>query len=137
MATFSEGKVLPFRAEAVMAEAYVVVKLGTSEGQVNLPGALTDAPFGVVQDVANAIGDSVPVMVDGVTKIVANASFSKGDQLAIAATTGRVGTVSGLDSSFDGGTATKQQPIGIALEAATAAGQIVSMLIRPFFYPWG
>ena len=136
MATKNRGLTLPFRAEAVMAEAYVVCILGTSEGQVDLPGATTDTPLGVIQDTAAAIGDSVPVMVDGVTKIVAYAAFSKGDLLAIAATTGRVDTVSGLDSSFNYGEATAQKPIGIALEAASDGDEIVSMLIRPFFFPW-
>jgi len=138
MATKSRGQTLPFRAENIMVEAYIVVVLGTSEGQVDLPAATTDTPLGVTQDTAAVAGDSVPVMVDGVTKIVAYAGFSKGDLLGIAATTGRVDTISGLDSSFDysGGPALAQKPIGIALEAATAAGNIVSMLIRPFFFPW-
>lgn len=137
MAGYSQGKILPFRAENVFAEAYVVCVIGTNEGEVDLPDAITNTPLGVVQDVAAVVGESIPVMVDGVTKVVANGAFSKGDQLAIAATTGRVDTVSGLDSSFDALVATAQKPIGVALEAATAAGQIVSMLIRPFFYPWG
>jgi len=135
MAVKLRGLTLPFRAENDMAEAYVVVVIGTSEGEVDLPAATTDTPLGVIQDVADE-GDSVPVMVDGVTKIVAYAAFSKGDQLAIAATTGRVDTVSGLDSSFNYGEATAQKTIGIALEAAENAGEIVTMLIRPFFFPW-
>ncbi len=136
MATSNKDQVLSMRAENVFSEAYVVCELGTNEGQVDLPDALTDTPFGVVQDSAAAAGDSIPVAVSGVTKVVANGAFSKGDQLAIAATTGRVDTVSGLDSSFNPEAATAQKPIGIALEAATAAGEIVSMLIRPFYYPW-
>ncbi len=127
---------IPFEAENDMAEKYVVVVLGTDDNQVDLPATVTDAPLGVTQETADD-GQSVAVRTHGVTKVVANGAFSKGDQLAIAATTGRVDTVSGLDSSFDGGSATKQQPIGIALEAAAAAGEVVAMLIRPFFYPWG
>jgi hypothetical protein len=129
------GLVLTFKAENVMAEAYVVVVLGTDDGEVDLPAAVTDTPLGVIQDKAVA-DQSVPVKVSGVTKVVANGAFSRGDQLAIAATTGRVDTVSGLDSSFNYGEATAQKPIGIALEDASAAGEIVSMLIRPFYYPW-
>ena len=136
MATANRGMVLPFRAENIMSEAYVVVEIGTSADQVDLPDAVTDTPLGVIQDTAAAVGDSVPVMVSGVSKVVANGAFSKGDQLAIAATTGRVDTVSGLDSSFNPEAATAQKPIGIALEAASASGEIVSMLIRPFYYPW-
>ena len=137
MATANLDQVLAFRAQVAFTEAFVVCVLGTSEDQVNLPSAVTDTPFGVVQDKATNIGDSIPVAVSGITKVVANGAFSKGDLLAIAAVTGRVDTVSGLDSSFDGGTATAQKPIGVALEAASAAGEIVKMLIRPFYFPWG
>lgn len=130
--------IMTFRAQEVLSEAYIVCVLGTAENEVKKPAAVTDTPLGVTQDTAAAVGDSVPVQMDGVTKVVANGAFSKGDQLAIAATSGRVDTVSGLDSSFDnsGGPNTAQKPLGIALEAATTSGQIVSMLIRPFFYPW-
>lgn len=126
------------KAENIFAAAFVVCVLGTSADQVDLPAAITDTPFGVVQDSAAAVGDSIPVRVSGITKVVANGAYSKSDQLSIAATTGRVDTVSGLDSSFDNsaGPFTAQKPLGIALDAASGAGEIHSMLIRPFFYPW-
>ncbi len=125
-----------FIAENDFAEAYVAVVLGTAENEVDLPAAVTDTPIGVIQDVADN-GDSVPVRLSGITKVVANGAFSKGDFLGIAATTGRVDTISGLDSSFDAGTATAQKPLLVALEASTEAGQIVTALIRPFYFPWG
>ena len=137
MARYSqEGFDVTFIAENDFDEAFVVCVIGTSEDQVDLPGATTDMPLGVAQDTADQY-QSIPVRLSGVTKIVANGAFSKGDLLGIAATTGRVDTISGLDSSFDGGTATKQQPIGIALQAASAAAEIVEMLIRPLYFPWG
>lgn len=125
-----------FIAENAFAEAYVLCVLGTSDQEVDLPAAVTDTPFGVVQDTASA-GQSIPVRLSGSTKIVANGAFSKGDLLGIAATTGRVDTISGLDSSFDAGTATAQKPFLQALEAASNAGEIVEALIRPFYFPWG
>ena len=136
MATQNRLFDITFKAENIFAEAYVVVELGTSADQVDLPDATTDTPLGVIQDVAASAGLAVPVRLAGITKVVANGAFSKGDLLGIAATTGRVDTISGLDSSFNPEAATAQKPIGIALEAATAAGQIVSMLIRPFYFPW-
>jgi len=125
-----------FIAENAFVEAYVLCVLGTSAQQVDLPAAVTDTPFGVVQDEAVA-GQSIPVRLSGATKVVANGAFSKGDLLGIAATTGRVDTISGLDSSFDAGTATAQKPFLQALEAATEGGQIVEAIIRPFYFPWG
>lgn len=135
MTVINPGKVIPAKAENAFAEAFVVCVLGTGADEVDLPAAITDDPYAVVQDTASA-GQSIPVMIDGVTKVVANGAFSKGDQLAIAATTGRVDTVSGLDSSFNYGEATLQKAIGIALEASTESGQLVAMLFRPFVYPW-
>ncbi len=125
-----------FIAQRQFAEAYVVCILGTNEMEVDLPTALTNDPFGIVQDSA-AADQSIPVMLSGITKVVAQGAFARGDQLGIAALTGRVDTVVGLDASFSPGTATAQKSIGIALEAATNAGDIVTMLIRPFYYPWG
>jgi hypothetical protein len=135
MSYANQGKVLPCVSESAFTEAYVVCVLGTGVDAVKFPAATTDDPFGVIQDTA-ASGDSVPVMVDGVSKVVANGAFSKGDNLAIAATTGRVDTVSGLDSSFNYGEALLRKTIGVALEAATESGQLVAMLIRPFYFPW-
>ncbi len=112
--------IMPMESESSITEAFVVVTFGTGENTVKLPAAVGNLPVGVVQSKANS-GDSVPVLVDrGVTKVVANGAFSKGDPLTIAATTGRVDTgVPGTDPI-----------VGIALEAATAAGQIVSMLFH-------
>lgn len=126
-----------FIAEHAFTEAFVVCVLGTADMEVDLPDAVTNVPFGIIQDTA-AEDQSVPVMLSGITKVVANGAFSKGDQLGIAATTGRVDTVIGYDGSFDNsnGPFAARKSIGIALEAATQAGEIVHMLIRPFFYPW-
>lgn len=125
-----------FIAESAFTEAYVGCILGVGEMSVKKPASITDDIFGIIQDVA-ALDQSVPVMLSGITKVVANGAFAKGDQLGFANTNGRLDTVPGLDSSFTWGTATAQKAIGIALEAATNAGDIVPMLIRPFFYPWG
>lgn len=112
--------VVTYEAEAAMTEAYVVVTLGTANHQAKLPGATTDLPLGVTLSSA-AAGQSVPVVVDrAIVKVVANGAFSKGDPLSIAATTGRVDT----------GTPGTDKIIGIALEAATAAGQLVPMLLH-------
>ena len=119
-----------FKAENAFSEAYVVVVIGTNTDEVDLPAATTDQPFGVIQDTASA-GDAVSVSLGGITKVVANGAFSKGDLLGIAATTGRVDTVTAMDGTWSG---TEVEVIGVALQAATAAGEIVPMLIRPFKY---
>jgi len=120
----------PFIAENAMAEKYVVVELGTSAGEVDLPDGNNDAPVGVTQATAVADG-AVNVRLAGVSKVVANAAISKGDYLVAVITTGRVATAPTITSTWTGTAASTEHVIGLALEAAGAAGDIISMLIRP------
>lgn len=120
----------PFKAENAMTEKYVVVELGTNAGEVDLPDGNNDAPVGVIQATATADG-AVNVRLAGVTKVVANEAISKGDYLVAVITTGRVATVPPVTSTWTGTAASTEHVIGMALEAAGAAGDIISMLIRP------
>jgi len=120
----------PFVAENAMAEKYVVVELGTGAGQVDLPDGANDKPVGVIQNTASADG-SVNVRLLGVTKALANAAITKGDYLVAVITTGRVATAPAISSTWTGTSASTEHIIGMALEAAGAAGDIISMLIRP------
>lgn len=106
------GTVVSAEAENAMTERYVVVELGSAEGQVDLPSATSDLPFGVIQETAVA-GQAVPVQIDGIAQIVANGAIAMGALVYIAATTGRV------DDS-DTGTC-----VGLALTATSGAGEIV------------
>lgn len=121
---------LPFKAENDFSEEFVVVELGSSSDEVDLPASTSAQPLGVTQNAADE-GESVSVRVSGVTQVVANGAYSKGDLLGIAATTGRVDTATALDSTWDG---SDTYAVGIALEAAGAAGEIHPMLIRPVYY---
>ncbi len=120
----------PFVAENAMAEKYVVVELGAGAGQVDLPDGANDKPVGVIQNTASADG-SVNVRLLGVTKALANAAITKGDYLVAVITTGRVATAPAISSTWTGTSASTEHIIGMALEAAGAAGDIISMLIRP------
>ena len=122
---------VPFVAEAAMAEKYVVVELGTGAGQVDLPDGANDKPIGITQQTAVA-DQAVNVCVAGVSKAVANAAITKGDYLVGVITTGRVATAPAISSTWTGTAASTEHIIGIALEAAGAGGDIISVLIRPF-----
>jgi hypothetical protein len=123
---------VPFIAENIMAEKYVVVELGGSDGQVDLPDGANDKPIGIIQNtVAVALG-AVNVCVAGISKAVANASISKGDYLVGVITTGRVATAPAISSTWTGTAGSTEHIIGIALEAAGTGGDIISVLIRPF-----
>lgn len=122
---------VPFIAEGAMAEKYVVVELGTNGGEVDLPDGANDKPIGIIQNTASA-GGSVNVCVAGISKAVANAAITKGDYVVGVVTTGRVATVPAISSTWTGTAASTEHVIGIALEAAGAGGDIISVLIRPF-----
>jgi len=122
---------VPFVAENAMTEKFVVVELGTNAGQVDLPDGNNDKPVGITQQTAVA-GGAVGVCVAGVSKAVANAAINKGDYLVGVITTGRVATVPAISSTWTGTAASTEHVIGIALEAAGAGGDIISVLIRPF-----
>ena len=122
--------VVPFIAENAMAEKYVVVELGTSAGQVDLPDGANDKPIGLTQQTALA-GGAVPVCVAGISKAVANAAITKGDYLVGVITTGRVATAPAISSTWTGTAASTEHIIGIALESAGTGGDIISVLIRP------
>jgi len=120
----------PFVAENAMAEKYVVVELGAGAGQVDLPSGNNDKPIGIIQQTAVA-DQSVPVCVAGISKVLANAAITKDDYLVGVITTGRVATAPSVSSTWTGTAASTEHIIGIALESAGAAGDIISMLIRP------
>ena len=122
---------VPFVAENAMAEKYVVVELGAGAGQVDLPDGANDKPIGITQQIAVA-DQAVNVCVAGVSKAVANAAITKGDYLVGVITTGRVATAPAISSTWTGTAASTEHIIGIALEAAGVAGDIISVLIRPF-----
>lgn len=108
-----------------MAESFVCVELGTNDYEVDLPDTVaSDKIIGITQEKAATAGMSVRVRVAGITKVVANGAYSKGDTLVAAATTGRVDTI-GTESAYR-----EDINVGIALDAADAAGEIHEMLIR-------
>ena len=99
-------------AENAMAERYVFVEIGSAEGQVDLPSATSDIPFGVIQETAVA-GQAVPVMISGISQVVAGGAIALGARVYLQATTGRVDDV-------DTGTC-----CGVSLSATAADGEIV------------
>lgn len=106
-------------AEAIMATKYIAVKLGTADNQVNIAGA-DETVFGILLDTAAAVGDQVRVGVIGIVWGSANGAFSKGDFVGSAAADGQLDTV-----------ADKKYAVGMALAAATAANDLVPILLTP------
>lgn len=119
-----------FAAGDIFATAYVCCMLGATENQVTLPTSSGLASIGVVQDITT-VGDgsqAVPVMVFGITKVVANSAITIGDRLRCVVTTGYVETMTGLVSTA------QTNQVGVALQAASAQGDIISMLLTPYYW---
>lgn len=113
-----QGKDESFLATAVMATAYVAVKLSSTAGYVEVAGDGEEA-IGILQNVAAAIGDAVAVRVDGTSKAYMNGACSIGDLLNSAASTGALDTKGSTEHS-----------IAKALEAATAQGDIILVQVK-------
>ena len=114
---FNESNVKTFVASAVIAQNLRVM-FGTSgtAGQMILAGA-ADVAIGVTERPSYAALDDIPVRLrtaSGTVQMTAAGAFAVGAAITAAAN-GRVST----------GGAT---PVGTALEAATAAGDIVEIL---------
>jgi predicted RecA/RadA family phage recombinase len=120
----TEGDRISFEAENNMVEPYVCVEVGTTAGQVDLPAASTSvakAIVGVIQNSASA-GSAVTVQTSGVTLCVAQGAITKGARVHSAGIDGRI------DDSQDGTVGATY--IGIALEAAAARGELISVLLN-------
>ena len=115
MSQQNDTGVKPFTAENAIA-IHQAVKLGTAAGEVDVAGA-TDPVIGFAKQTV-AAGDPVSVELltkPGTIRAIAAAAITKGDTVYEAAA-GRVSTSAG---SFK---------LGVALEAAGAAAQIIEIL---------
>mgnify|MGYP001568427226 FL=1 len=106
------GTIVSAEAENTMAERFVVVEYGSAEGQVDLPSATSDIPFGIIQEEAVA-GQAVPVQINGISQCVAGGAVAAGALVYLQATTGRVDDA---DTGFC---------VGMALTACAANGEII------------
>lgn len=114
---------ITYKAEEVMANRYVAVKLGTADDEVLL-AADGEQAIGILQNVAAAIGDSVRVRIFGLSAAKANAGITKGEPVNSAAATGFIDTAG-----------TNEYAIGIALETAAAQNDVITIFINgPWWY---
>lgn len=100
------------------AKQYYFVSQDT-DGTLIVPAGVTAKPIGILQN-APAIGQEAEVMVDGISKVVAGGAISIGATVGIYA--------GGKAKAIVPGTDTTQYILGIALEEATADGDIIAVL---------
>lgn len=132
MATFKEALVVSFIAGADLSSyRYAPVRLDAN-GNVVL-AALNERAIGILQNTPTA-GQAASVMLYGVTKAVANGAISVGAAVTSAGN-GRVqaaGTFHNHGAASSNPPTGQQRVLGFALTAATAAGQVIEILLAPF-----
>lgn len=100
--------------------AFTVVKLSADTGVV-AAAAVSDFSLGVSGDIAAASGERCDVIMSGIANVLAGAAITRGALLTVDSS-GRVVTAApsaGVNNRI----------IGIALEAAGAANDVIRMLI--------
>jgi hypothetical protein len=132
MATYREALEISFVAGADLRNyPFAPVRLDTT-GRVVLAGA-NERAIGILQNKPNA-GETASVMLYGISKAVAAGPISIGSPVVAAAN----GRVSAAGAFHNHGTASSNPPtgqqriLGFALTAATAAGQVIEVLLAPF-----
>lgn len=104
--------------------AYRIVRV-TSADTVALTSALTDVPFGVTQDNANASTQAVPVAIAGIARVYCNDSIAAGGLVGTDATGRGIPYVVISTGSYY---------VGILIgPKVNATGAIAEILVRPGF----
>ncbi len=111
-----------FQAGAAIA-AYTLVKHSSADDVAIAAAAATDLVIGATQDVAPASGERVDVALVGITYITAGAAITRGARL-MSDSSGRVITAAASAGS-------NVYTIGVALESAAAAGDIIRVHLAP------
>lgn len=111
-----------FQAAAAIA-TYTLVKHAAADDQVQAAASGADLVIGATQDVAPALGERVDVAITGITYITAGAAITRGSRLMSDAS-GRVITAAAAAGS-------NVNTIGVALESATAAGDVIRVNLIP------
>ena len=111
-----------FVAEAAITP-YRLVKMGSADGKVITAAAATDMIIGACSEVGPAINERVDVVVVGVAYVEAGAAVTRGNLITSDASGRAVvpAPAAGVNNRC----------IGVALESATAAGDIITVLLSP------
>jgi hypothetical protein len=104
-------------ATTMAANQYYCVALESTAKQVKLSVLPTTPTIGILQN-DPAVGEACLISVSGPTKAAAEASVAIGDWVA-ASTTGRVKTTTSANDDI----------VGRALEASSAAGDIITIMV--------
>ena len=114
------GKSIPVEASADLSAAQFRVMTINSSGQLVQAG-VGDPIAGVLQDGPAAAGRAGQLMLDGVTKVEAGGVVAAGATVKSDASGRAISTAA----------VTTQWNLGIALEGAGGAGELIAVLMNP------
>jgi hypothetical protein len=109
-----------FIADAAIP-AYSLVKFGTSDKNVTGATAATDLVIGITGELPAALGERVDVTLIGIGFVVAGAATARGAKLTSDASSRAITAAPAAGSNV--------QVVGVGLEAAAAAGDVIRALI--------
>ena len=114
----------PFEASGDLSGAqYRIVAKNSSARQVFRANSDDDVIVGVLQNKPKAEGRAATVRIGGTAKVVAGAAVAAGDRV----TTDSQGRA--IKSTYSNADLVSQ--LGVAITAATAAGQLIEVLVNP------
>jgi uncharacterized protein DUF2190 len=116
LATYGGVSNIPGTPYPVPGNQYRFVKL-TGAHKVGLCTAATDAAIGVMQNKPQVTNQAATVAIEGVTLVVSGAAVT-------------AGTAVGPDTAGRAIAAAANPVIGYAIDAATAAGQLIPVLLK-------
>lgn len=116
---YSDSDIIKLKAGAAVT-AHRAVKISAADTCIQ-SAAIADGAIGVAL-VTAASGEWFPVQVRGVAKLEAAAAISAGDEVMVQAAAG--------DGSIDVAAGATAKSIGVALEAATADGDLIAVLLN-------
>lgn len=119
MATYGEYWAIPgiVASGDLSTSQYKVVKFATTAGAVVVGAAGSDKIAGVLMNDPTS-GQAAEVAVGGIVKVLSEASVAAGDHV-VSSTTGRAKTT----------TSANDHVLGIALDAAGAAGDLIRVYV--------
>lgn len=107
-------------AADLSAKQYHFVKVDAN-GRAAICTSLDDLPVGVLQNDPSALGQEATIMALGITKVVADAALTIGNQVGTSA--------DGQADAKTVGTDTTQYVCGVVLEATTQASELATITI--------
>lgn len=121
MAGLTRALTKTFTAATAAVRARRIVKFDASDVNVVEAAAATDLSLGITTEIDAAIGEPIDVQLLGIGEVVAGAAYARGAKLTSDAQGRAIAAAPAAGANA--------QIIGIAMEAALAAGDIRPVLI--------